>query len=279
MPPLQSELDSPKIKGSLNADEDIDVDEVSSAIDGVFDMGESNVESMEVRSKFGEFSENNKSVEKVVGGGKVLGVGEDDDSGNAATDGGDDAVESGDISILNSLIGHESPRSSQLCRTIGTTDVQVLIDKGVDKEVQYYVYTLHVLIPFLKHLNDKYVKKKKTKAAMKRRLWDLGIKIIYLDITLRTRWFLKNTCNNDKNLSEIQLEHEKEDELVVVVVKVSLGKGDDFGVDVLRFHTCLTDILGFLEKFGWWFEQDNGGESEDDRERSLVMVSEEGWMS
>ncbi|GKC87107.1 hypothetical protein Tco_1147756, partial [Tanacetum coccineum] len=32
--------------------------------------------------------------------------------------------------------------------------------------------------------------------------------------------------------------------------------GDDFGVDVLRFYTCLTDILGFLEKFRWWFEQD-----------------------
>nr|GEV20354.1 hypothetical protein [Tanacetum cinerariifolium] len=31
---------------------------------------------------------------------------------------------------------------------------------------------------------------------------------------------LKNTCNNDKNLSEIKLEHAKEDELVVVVVKV-----------------------------------------------------------
>ncbi|GJX07872.1 hypothetical protein Tco_0195804 [Tanacetum coccineum] len=27
------------------------------------------------------------------------------------------------------------------------------------------------------------------------------------------------TCNNDKNLSEIQLEHEKEDELVAVVVR------------------------------------------------------------
>ncbi|GJU00219.1 hypothetical protein Tco_1110557 [Tanacetum coccineum] len=32
--------------------------------------------------------------------------------------------------------------------------------------------------------------------------------------------------------------------------------GDDFGVDGLRFHTCLTDILGFLEKLEWWFEQD-----------------------
>ncbi|GJV66458.1 hypothetical protein Tco_1481967 [Tanacetum coccineum] len=75
--------------------------------------------------------------------------------------------------------------------------------------------------------------------------------------------------------------HEKEDELVVVVVKVAhecrhwMGNrgesfwegGDDFGVDVLRFHTCLTDILSFLEKFGWWFEQDIGGESEDDKEK------------
>ncbi|GJT30068.1 hypothetical protein Tco_0910343 [Tanacetum coccineum] len=32
--------------------------------------------------------------------------------------------------------------------------------------------------------------------------------------------------------------------------------GDDFGVDGLRFHTCLTDILGFLERLEWWFEQD-----------------------
>ncbi|GJZ90192.1 hypothetical protein Tco_0662119 [Tanacetum coccineum] len=51
-------------------------------------------------------------------------------------------------------------------------------------------------------------------------------------------------------------------------------EGDDFGVDFLRFH-----ILGFLEKFGWWFEQDICGESKDDREKKLVMVSEEEWMS
>ncbi|GJS78207.1 putative ribonuclease H-like domain-containing protein [Tanacetum coccineum] len=55
--------------------------------------------------------------------------------------------------------------------------------------------------------------------------------------------------------------------------------GNDFGVDVLRFHTCLTDILGFLEKFRWWFEQDIDGKSEDDNEKKLVMVNEEGWMS
>ncbi|GJR38785.1 hypothetical protein Tco_1214469 [Tanacetum coccineum] len=43
-------------------------------------------------------------------------------------------------------------------------------------------------------------------------------------------------------------------------------EGDDFGVDVLRFHTCLTDILSFLEKLEWWFEQDIDDEGEEDEE-------------
>ncbi|GJU15010.1 hypothetical protein Tco_1142976 [Tanacetum coccineum] len=34
-----------------------------------------------------------------------------------------------------------------------------------------------------------------------------------------------------------------------------------------------------IEKFGWWFEQDIDGESEDDNKKKLVMVNEEGWMS
>ncbi|GJV46179.1 hypothetical protein Tco_1430715 [Tanacetum coccineum] len=72
-----------------------------------------------------------------------------------------------------------------------------------------------------------------------------------------------NTCNNDKNLTEIQSKHEKEDELVMVVVKMEIE-------DIL---------LEEIEKFGWWFDQDIGGESEDDREKRLVMVNEEGWMS
>ncbi|GJR06887.1 hypothetical protein Tco_0529871 [Tanacetum coccineum] len=42
--------------------------------------------------------------------------------------------------------------------------------------------------------------------------------------------------------------------------------GDDFGVDVLRLHTCLTDILGFLEKLELWFEQDIDDEEEEDEE-------------
>ncbi|GJZ31832.1 retrotransposon-related protein [Tanacetum coccineum] len=64
-------------------------------------------------------------------------------------------------------------------------------NKGVDKEVQYPVYTLHVFIPLLKRLNDKHIKKKNIETAIQRRLWDSGIKIIFLYITLRTRWFLK----------------------------------------------------------------------------------------
>nr|GEX66120.1 hypothetical protein [Tanacetum cinerariifolium] len=42
--------------------------------------------------------------------------------------------------------------------------------------------------------------------------------------------------------------------------------GDDFEVDVLCFHTCLTDVLGFLEKLEWWFEQDINDEGEENEE-------------
>ncbi|GJZ95890.1 hypothetical protein Tco_1086734 [Tanacetum coccineum] len=38
----------------------------------------------------------------------------------------------------------------------------------------------------------------------------------------------------------------------------------DFGVSVVRLQTCLTDILGFLEKFRGWFEQDIDDEGEDE---------------
>ncbi|GKD67243.1 hypothetical protein Tco_1309351, partial [Tanacetum coccineum] len=41
---------------------------------------------------------------------------------------------------------------------------------------------------------------------------------------------------------------------------------DDFDVDVLCFQTCLTDILGFLEKLGWWFEQDIDDEEDENEE-------------
>nr|GEW67938.1 integrase, catalytic region, zinc finger, CCHC-type, peptidase aspartic, catalytic [Tanacetum cinerariifolium] len=64
--PLHGEFASPEVKGSLDANEDIGVDEVSSVIDGVFNIGESNVKSIEVRSKFDEFLKNKTSLEEVV---------------------------------------------------------------------------------------------------------------------------------------------------------------------------------------------------------------------
>ncbi|GKB93085.1 hypothetical protein Tco_0979222 [Tanacetum coccineum] len=61
----------------LNIEEKIDI--VSSAIDDVFNIGESIVESMEVRSEFSEFLENQESVKEiVVGGGEACEVGEDE---------------------------------------------------------------------------------------------------------------------------------------------------------------------------------------------------------
>ncbi|GKC46125.1 ty3-gypsy retrotransposon protein [Tanacetum coccineum] len=54
----------------------------------------------------------------------------DDDPGEEVTTNEDEAVESGDISILNSLVGHGSSRSLQLWGKIGTIGVHVLIDNG-----------------------------------------------------------------------------------------------------------------------------------------------------
>nr|GEW64445.1 hypothetical protein [Tanacetum cinerariifolium] len=55
---------------------------------------------------------------------------EEDDMGVMTGDEGEDAGESGDILILNSLIGHGSPRSLQLLGKIGKGDFYVLIDNG-----------------------------------------------------------------------------------------------------------------------------------------------------
>nr|GEW05960.1 RNA-directed DNA polymerase, eukaryota [Tanacetum cinerariifolium] len=53
-----------------------------------------------------------------------------------------------------------------------------------------------------------------------------------------------------------------------------------YRVDCMMVVKDIEDgLLEEMEKFGWWFEQDIGGESEDDSEKRLVMVSEEGWMS
>nr|GEV97623.1 hypothetical protein [Tanacetum cinerariifolium] len=41
----------------------------------------------------------------------------------------------------------------------------------------------------------------------------------------------------------------------------------------------LPQLILEIVKFGWWFEQDTGGENEDDNDKKLVMVNEEGMMS
>ncbi|GKC91176.1 hypothetical protein Tco_1151825, partial [Tanacetum coccineum] len=67
-------------------------------------------------------------------------------------------------------------------------------------------------------------------------------------------------CNNDKNLSEIQLEHEKENELVAVMVKV---------VHELDCMMVVKEIKnGLLEEveLEWWFEQGIDDEGEEDEE-------------
>ncbi|GJX89976.1 hypothetical protein Tco_0343302 [Tanacetum coccineum] len=70
-----------------------------------------------------------------------------------------------------------------------------------------------------------------------------------------------NTCNNDKNLSEIQLEHKKEDELVAVMVNVVHELGCMMVVKEIE-----NGLLKEVEKLEWWFEQDIDDEGEEDEE-------------
>ncbi|GKA16888.1 hypothetical protein Tco_0696725 [Tanacetum coccineum] len=87
------------------------------------------------------------------------------------------------------VAGHQNSDEPNVLKGNGVTGVGVnKNNKWLYKEVQYSVYTLHVLIPFFKRLNDKYIKKKKMKVAIQRRLWDPGIKS-FQDNTLRATWF------------------------------------------------------------------------------------------
>ncbi|GKC32720.1 hypothetical protein Tco_1040014 [Tanacetum coccineum] len=65
-------------------------------------------------------------------------------------------------------------------------------------------------------------------------------------------WMIMSLGNNDKKLSEIQLDHERENEFVVVVVKV-VREIEDM-------------LLEEMEKFRWWFEQDIDDEGEEEEE-------------
>ncbi|GKF55301.1 hypothetical protein Tco_0165641, partial [Tanacetum coccineum] len=71
---------------------------------------------------------------------------------------------------------------------------------------------------------------------------------------------LEKTCKNDKCLSEIQLEHEKEDEFVVVMVKVV----HEYCMMVVKEN--INRLLEEVEKFEWWFEQDIDDDEEEEEE-------------
>ncbi|GJS27697.1 hypothetical protein Tco_0488317 [Tanacetum coccineum] len=77
---------------------------------------------------------------------------------------------------------------------------------------------------------------------------------------------LYKICNNDKNLSEIQLEHEKEDELVAVVVKV-VHECRHWMVDFMMVVKEIENgLLEEVEKLECWFEQGINDEGEEDEE-------------
>nr|GEX26731.1 hypothetical protein [Tanacetum cinerariifolium] len=108
--------------GVTNANEDIGVIEVSSTIDSVFDIGESNVESIEVRSEFSEFSKNKESVKEVVVGGGEFDGRLDEIYLNLSKD-----LENNKVSpIPTSLVAHKSPQVRQLWERIAEGERMVL---------------------------------------------------------------------------------------------------------------------------------------------------------
>ncbi|GJY09859.1 hypothetical protein Tco_0378044 [Tanacetum coccineum] len=249
-----SEEAPPVIKWSLDANEDIGVVEVSSAIDDVFDICESNVESMEVRSEFSEFSKNKESVEEVVvGGGEACGVGEDelnrvvlalkdgdgefDDRLNEINlDLSEELADNGVSPIPTSFMAHQSPRVRQLWERIGIGNDHGLMDNGrnhkfvqpnvwgwmSDSQSAYSSYHLEGKVIFegvgsvtawvaeggrmvLCYVQGSGRRKRKKGVGCgsgrqenygsgrrdcgRIRIWDPGIKRVFQDNTLRTRWF------------------------------------------------------------------------------------------
>ncbi|GJX65221.1 hypothetical protein Tco_0299564 [Tanacetum coccineum] len=245
------------IKGSLNANEDISVVEVSSAIDDVFDIGESNVESMEVHSEFSEFSENKESVEEVVvGGGEACGVGEDEldrvipalKDGGGEIDGrldeinlnlSEELADNGVSPIPTSFMAHQSQRVRQLWERIGIGNDHGLMDNGrkhkfvqpnvwgwmSDFQSAYSSYHLEGKVTFegvvsvtawvaeggrmvLCYVQGSGRRKRKKGVGCgsgrqenygsgrrdynRIRIWDPGIKRVFQDNTLRTRWFRRS---------------------------------------------------------------------------------------
>lgn len=163
------------IKESLDANEDIGVIEVSRMINDVFDIGESNVESMEVRSEFSEFSENKISVEDVVvGGGEAYRVDKDESNivisllkdRGGISDGSIDEINFGLIKefMIKMLEGRDVLGKSLV---VSLKWVYRKKGRGAAKDGRMVLCYVH---------GKGIRKKKKAKAAIQRRLWDPGLR-------------------------------------------------------------------------------------------------------
>ncbi|GJU05841.1 hypothetical protein Tco_1122271 [Tanacetum coccineum] len=120
---------------------------------------------------------------------KVVNDGDDSESSGPVTP-TSDSESSDEVKVLNwvqQTIDVESTSDNVGRDQASELEMKVLVDgvginknnKRVDKEVQYSVRTLPVLIPFLERPNDQYIKKKNMEVVIQRRLWDPGIKIFF----------------------------------------------------------------------------------------------------
>ncbi|GKA95988.1 hypothetical protein Tco_0818083 [Tanacetum coccineum] len=157
----------------------------SERADDVFDIGETNVESMEVRSKFDEFSENKESLEEVVGGGgEVFGVDKDDDLADTSTDGGVEDFKWG---------VQEASAFEKLKQQLSTTSVlslpdfnEVLVGPRMSLAA---IYQKEVVVelpeeskegqPLEKPMAIRDLRVVFFKTAMQRRIWKPDIKIVF----------------------------------------------------------------------------------------------------
>ncbi|GKB75172.1 hypothetical protein Tco_0936584 [Tanacetum coccineum] len=104
------------------------------------------------------------------------------------------------------VTGHQNSNEPNVLKGNGVIGVRVnKNNKGDDKEVQYSVYALHVLIQLLMRLNDKYIKKKKMEAIIQRILWDLKIKSVFQDNTLRARIMGERRKGEEPKASNIEV--------------------------------------------------------------------------
>ncbi|GJU40816.1 retrotransposon-related protein [Tanacetum coccineum] len=97
-----------------------------------------------------------------------------------------EAIESGDTSILISLFGHGSPRVVERMKLpvkntklfkVYIGNVETLLCKNLCAQVMLEIHGRIYL--FLERLNAKYIKKKKMKDEFQRRIWKPGIKIVF----------------------------------------------------------------------------------------------------